>query len=132
LKKSYDKLTILEITTAAEERIPSVFECSPSVNSCPSDVANTCTIWPLLNNLQNKINVFLKDLTLKELLTKEFFKNGVFLNANYGLEVKLSIKKVLELINNLDKSEEIFFLITDLNLTYQESKDLHKDINKNI
>ncbi|PPK60952.1 BadM/Rrf2 family transcriptional regulator [Malaciobacter marinus] len=67
LKKSYDKLTILEITTAAEERIPSVFECSPSVNSCPSDVANTCTIWPLLNNLQNKINVFLKDLTLKDI-----------------------------------------------------------------
>ncbi|PHO13573.1 RrF2 family transcriptional regulator [Malaciobacter marinus] len=67
LKKSYDKLTILEITTAAEERIPSVFECSPSANACPSDVANTCTIWPLLNNLQNKINVFLKDLTLKDI-----------------------------------------------------------------
>lgn len=65
-----------------------------------------------------------------QLLTKEFFKSGVFFNANYGLEVKLSIKKVLELINNLEKSEEIFLLITDLNLTYQESKDLHKDINK--
>lgn len=64
------------------------------------------------------------------LLTKELFKSGVFLNANYGLEVKLSIKKVLELISKLDKSEEILFLITDLNLTYQESKDLNKDINR--
>ncbi len=67
LKKPYDKLTILEITTAAEERIPSVFECSPSLHSCPSDIANTCTIWPLLNNLQNKINLFLEDLTLKDI-----------------------------------------------------------------
>ncbi|AXH14079.1 RrF2 family transcriptional regulator [Malaciobacter mytili] len=67
LKKPYDELTILEITTAAEERIPSVFECSPSQHSCPSDIANTCTIWPLLNNLQNKINLFLENLTLKDI-----------------------------------------------------------------
>ncbi|RXJ86259.1 Rrf2 family transcriptional regulator [Arcobacter sp. CECT 8985] len=67
LKKAYDKLTILEITKAAEERIPSVFECSPSEKSCPSDLANTCTIWPLLNNLQSEINVFLENLTLKDI-----------------------------------------------------------------
>lgn len=67
LNKSYDKITILEITTAAEEKIPSVFECSPSIGSCPSDVGSCCTIWPLLNNLQSKINLFLKDLTLKDI-----------------------------------------------------------------
>lgn len=68
LKKSYDQLTILEITTAAEERIPSVFECSPSMQTCPSDVASSCCIWPLLNNLQGKINMFLEDLTLKDII----------------------------------------------------------------
>ncbi|RXJ86258.1 DHH family phosphoesterase [Arcobacter sp. CECT 8985] len=69
-----------------------------------------------------------------QLLTKELFNNAIYFNANYGLEVKLTIKKVLELINEENKQEDIFLLITDLNLTYQESKDLNKSIdnlNKN-
>ncbi len=67
LNKPYNEITILEITTAAEEKIPSVFECSPSVHSCPSELGDCCTIWPLLNNLQAKINLFLQDLTLKDI-----------------------------------------------------------------
>jgi Rrf2 family protein len=67
LKKDWDEITILEITTAAEEKMPSVFECSPSVTSCPSQVGMLCTIWPLLNNLQTKINDFLEKLTLKDI-----------------------------------------------------------------
>ena len=62
------------------------------------------------------------------LLTKEYFKTGTFLNANYGSEVKLSIKKVLSEIKQY-KNDEIIFLITDLNLTYGEAKDLNNDIN---
>lgn len=69
LKKPYDEITILEITTVAEERIPSVFECSPSMNSCPSDIGNSCSVWPLLNNLQGRINLFLEELTLKDIST---------------------------------------------------------------
>jgi Rrf2 family transcriptional regulator, iron-sulfur cluster assembly transcription factor len=67
LKKNWDEITILEITSAAEEKTPSVFECSPSVSHCPSQVGTLCTIWPLLNNLQNKINDFLETLTLKDI-----------------------------------------------------------------
>ncbi len=67
LKKTHDQITILEITTAAEEKTPSVFECSPSVDNCPSQVGMLCTIWPLLNNLQSKIDGFLNDLTLKDI-----------------------------------------------------------------
>jgi len=67
LKKAWDEITILEITTAAEEKIPSVFECSPSLDNCPSQRAMACTIWPLLNNLQNRINGFLEELTLKDI-----------------------------------------------------------------
>ncbi len=67
LNKSYEKLTVLEITTAAEEKIPAVFECAPSMLDCPSQVGNCCTIWPLMNNLQNKINGFLENLTLKDI-----------------------------------------------------------------
>ncbi len=67
LNKPYDTLTIMEITTAAEEKTPSVFECSPSMLDCPSQVGSCCTIWPLMNNLQNKINGFLDNLTLKDI-----------------------------------------------------------------
>ncbi len=66
-----------------------------------------------------------------QLITKEYFKEGFFYNANYGLEVKLTIKKVLNEIL-LYKEEEILFLISDLNLTFQETKDLDKDISKLI
>lgn len=66
-----------------------------------------------------------------QLITKEYFKEGFFYNANYGVEVKLSIKKVLEQILEY-KEEEIFILISDLNLTFQESKDLDKDVNNLI
>jgi Rrf2 family protein len=68
LKKSWEEMTILEIVEAAEERIPMVFECSPSLESCPNQKAHNCSIWPLLNNLQVKVNDFLKDLTLKDLV----------------------------------------------------------------
>jgi Rrf2 family protein len=68
LARPSDQITILEITTAAEDKLPTVFECSPSMSSCPSQVGNCCTIWPLLNNLQSKINNFLTDLTLKDIM----------------------------------------------------------------
>jgi uncharacterized protein len=66
-----------------------------------------------------------------QLITKEYFKEGFFYNANYGVEVKLSIKKVLEQVLEY-KEDEIFILISDLNLTFQESKDLDKDVNNLI
>ena len=66
-----------------------------------------------------------------QLITKEYFKEGFFYNANYGLEVKLSIKKVLEQILEY-KEEEILILISDLNLTFQEAKDLDSDVEKLI
>ena len=58
LNKSWETITILEIVVAAEEKLPSVFECSPSAGNCPNQIAMLCSIWPLLNNLQLKINDF--------------------------------------------------------------------------
>src|SRR5574344_253343 len=68
LNKSIDELTILEIVVSAEERNPAVFECSESITSCPNNKAKLCFIWPLLNNLQFKVNDFLSQLTLKDIL----------------------------------------------------------------
>jgi Rrf2 family iron-sulfur cluster assembly transcriptional regulator len=67
LSKSWETITILEIVVVAEEKLPSVFECSPSMDNCPNQIATLCTIWPLLNNLQLKINDFLEKLTLKDI-----------------------------------------------------------------
>ena len=56
-----------------------------------------------------------------QLVTKKIFKNIEFLNANYGEEVKVRIDYIL---NNLEKNEKNFILITDLNLSFEESNYL--------
>ena len=55
-------------TKIAEEKTPSVFECTTSLGTCSGSIGGGCTVFPLLNNLQNKINDFLSDLTLKDIL----------------------------------------------------------------
>ncbi|MEA2017177.1 MAG: phosphoesterase [Campylobacterota bacterium] len=65
-----------------------------------------------------------------QLITKKVFPDAVFYNANYGLEVKLFLKDALEKIELIDKNIEIFLLITDLNLTTDEAKKLHRDITR--
>ncbi|MEA3497927.1 MAG: Rrf2 family transcriptional regulator [Campylobacterota bacterium] len=68
LKKPCEELTVLEITTIAEEKLPLVFECTTSAGTCSASLNGGCTVFPLLNNLQNKINGFLDELTLKDIL----------------------------------------------------------------
>ncbi len=63
-----------------------------------------------------------------QLISKKIFPNGRYLNANYGLEVKSSLKIVLDEIK-ISEDKNIFFLITDLNLNNDESKNLNKTIN---
>jgi len=66
-----------------------------------------------------------------QLTTQKIFPDAVYYNANYGMEVKIVLKDVLEKIALLDKTEEVLLLITDLNLTTDESKGLDKAI-KNL
>lgn len=63
-----------------------------------------------------------------QLISKKIFKDGYFLNANYGLEVRLFTKDVLEKIEECPKEEKILFLITDLNLTPDEARELNRNI----
>jgi len=65
-----------------------------------------------------------------QFVSKQVFKDGYFYNANYGIEIKLNLQEILKQISKLDKTEKIFFLITDLNLTFEESKQLDQDIKK--
>jgi oligoribonuclease NrnB/cAMP/cGMP phosphodiesterase (DHH superfamily) len=63
-----------------------------------------------------------------QLISKKIFPDGYYFNANYGLEVKTKLKKILQTISNF-KEEDIFFLISDLNLNKDEAKKLNKEIN---
>ncbi len=62
-----------------------------------------------------------------QLISKKIYPDGKFYNANYGVEVKSTIATILNEIKESEESE-IFFLISDLNLTVDESKNLTRSI----
>ncbi len=68
LHKQANQINMLDVMSAVEGKAPAVFECAPSREDCPSDRANICSIWPFLNKLQGKIDIFLQDLTLADIL----------------------------------------------------------------
>jgi Rrf2 family protein len=71
LQKSAQEISMLEVMSVVEGKAPAVFECSPSEKDCPSDRANTCSIWPFLNKLQGKIDIFLATLTLADIIEED-------------------------------------------------------------
>jgi len=68
LNKEPKNISMLEVMSTVEGKAPAVFECSPSPEDCPSDRASLCNIWPFLNKLQGKIDTFLAELTLADIL----------------------------------------------------------------
>jgi len=68
LNKDAKDISMLEIMSAVEGKAPTVFDCSPSIQDCPSDKAQLCSIWPFLHKLQGKIDSFLADLSLDDIL----------------------------------------------------------------
>lgn len=68
LAKDPKDINMLKVMSSVEGKAPAVFDCASSRNDCPSDRANICSIWPFLNKLQGKIDSFLADLTLADIL----------------------------------------------------------------
>lgn len=68
LNRDPKEINMLDVLSNVESKAPAVFECSPSEKDCPSDRADICSIWPFLNRLQVKIDDFLKNLTLADIL----------------------------------------------------------------
>ncbi len=68
LAKEPGLLSIKEIAESAEGKNISVFDCSPDQACCPSNKGSFCTLWPFLNKLQNRIDNFLEELTLQDLM----------------------------------------------------------------
>jgi len=64
-----------------------------------------------------------------QLIAKKIFPNGKYYNANYGLEVKIYLEEIVTSLKNLPKDEDAFLMISDLNLSVDESKKLDNEIN---
>lgn len=60
-------ISVKDIITYAEKKSPQVFECSGE-NKCPSNRHETCKIYPLITTLQEKIDLFLADISLEQIL----------------------------------------------------------------
>ena len=63
-----EEISLLKVTTISEDKTPTVFECSPTIESCPSNKGHNCHLWTTLNRLQNKIDDFLEKITLKDII----------------------------------------------------------------
>jgi hypothetical protein len=64
-----------------------------------------------------------------QFVSSKFIKNARYFNSNYGNEINARLKQMIAEIETLnDKSEEVLFLITDLNLTTQDCKFLDDKI----
>ena len=68
LDKEPADISMLDVMSIVEGKAPIVFECAPSIEDCPSDRAGFCSIWPFLNKLQGKIDSFLAELSLADIL----------------------------------------------------------------
>jgi Rrf2 family protein len=68
LERVPKEISMLDVMSIVEGKAPAVFECSPSEKDCPSDRAKICSIWPFLNKLQGKIDSFLAELTLADII----------------------------------------------------------------
>ncbi len=68
LSREPENISVKDVIEFAEKKAPTVFECSSSKTFCKSNKAETCQIWPFLNTLQLKIDDFLKEISLKDIM----------------------------------------------------------------
>jgi len=61
-------INMLLVMSCVEGKAPAVFDCASSLSDCPSNKASLCSIWPFLNKLQGKIDTFLSEMTLADIL----------------------------------------------------------------
>ncbi|ARR02376.1 MULTISPECIES: RrF2 family transcriptional regulator [Campylobacter] len=63
-------LSIKYILESAEKRKVNVFECASSRCDCPSSKGDGCKIWPMFNDLQGRIDEFLDQITLADIMKR--------------------------------------------------------------
>ncbi len=70
LKKDPKDITIYEIICAVEGKKASVFDCISYSSNCPNGAIGNCSISPFLAKFQFKIDNYLKNLSLEDLLNE--------------------------------------------------------------
>ncbi len=68
LVKNPANLSLKKIITIAEKKPTKVLECTTENGICPSNKAEFCKILPFLNRLQSKIDDFLDNMSLKDII----------------------------------------------------------------
>jgi len=68
LAKDISEISVTDIIFAAEGKAPAVFDCTTYSHTCPNGSIGTCAISPFLMNFQHKIDDFLSDLSLADIL----------------------------------------------------------------
>lgn len=68
MARNPSEITVSEIILAAEGKRPTVFDCTQYASTCPNGAIGSCNISPFLTNFQHKIDTFLKELTLEDIL----------------------------------------------------------------
>ncbi len=68
LNRDIDDISINDIIYAAEGKTPAVFDCTQYSQTCPNGSIGSCAISPFLATFQTKIDEFLNDLTLGDIL----------------------------------------------------------------
>jgi Rrf2 family protein len=68
LTKDANNISIYSIILAAEGKAPAIFDCTQYLESCPNGSIGVCAISPFLAKFQSKIDSFLYDLTLGDIL----------------------------------------------------------------
>ena len=68
LNKKPEDISIKRVIEIAEKKPITIFECAQDTTHCPSGKGEFCMIWPFLNKFQSKIDEFLAEMTLKDIL----------------------------------------------------------------
>lgn len=70
LARKPDEISVLDIVAAMDGKSAAVFECSSALADCPGGEgkATLCSIWPFLNRLQGKVDTFLAEVSLADLI----------------------------------------------------------------
>jgi len=73
LKDKLENISLYDIIFSAEGKRPAVFDCISYADTCPKGAIGTCAISPFLARFQFKIDNYLKNLSLKELVNEWWF-----------------------------------------------------------
>lgn len=69
LAKDPKDFSLKQIIECAEKKPTVVLECAPNGGVCPNNKSEFCKIWPFLNKLQSKIDDFLDNMSLKDIIS---------------------------------------------------------------